>query len=60
MSVAELDRALAFYRGALGFTDKYQAGATGRRRPADQPWGERQAVLTDPDGHVRCLVAATT
>jgi uncharacterized glyoxalase superfamily protein PhnB len=25
--------------------------------PADQPWGERQAVLTDPDGHVVCLVA---
>ncbi|GAY08825.1 VOC family protein [Pseudonocardia sp. N23] len=24
--------------------------------PADQPWGERQAVLTDPDGHVVCLV----
>jgi uncharacterized glyoxalase superfamily protein PhnB len=25
--------------------------------PADQPWGERQAVLTDLDGHVICLVA---
>ena len=25
--------------------------------PADQPWGERQSVLTDPDGHVVCLVA---
>ncbi|AEA28292.1 VOC family protein [Pseudonocardia benzenivorans] len=25
--------------------------------PADQPWGERQAVLTDPDGHVVCVVA---
>ena len=25
--------------------------------PADQPWGERQAVLHDPDGHVICLVA---
>jgi uncharacterized glyoxalase superfamily protein PhnB len=24
-----------------------------------QPWGERQAVLTDPDGHVFCLVCAT-
>jgi predicted enzyme related to lactoylglutathione lyase len=24
--------------------------------PADQPWGERQSVLTDPDGHVICLV----
>jgi predicted enzyme related to lactoylglutathione lyase len=27
--------------------------------PADQPWGERQAVLRDPDGHVVCLVQAT-
>jgi predicted enzyme related to lactoylglutathione lyase len=25
--------------------------------PADQPWGERQSVLHDPDGHVICLVA---
>lgn len=25
--------------------------------PEDQPWGERQAVLHDPDGHVVCLVA---
>ncbi|RTL66560.1 MAG: glyoxalase [Pseudonocardiaceae bacterium] len=25
--------------------------------PADQPWGERQAVLTDPDGHVVCVVS---
>jgi len=24
--------------------------------PADQPWGERQSVLHDPDGHVICLV----
>jgi predicted enzyme related to lactoylglutathione lyase len=27
--------------------------------PADQPWGERQSVLTDPDGHVVCLVSAS-
>jgi catechol 2,3-dioxygenase-like lactoylglutathione lyase family enzyme len=33
------------------------AGATVVDAPADQPWGERQAVLTDPDGHVLCLVA---
>lgn len=26
--------------------------------PEDQPWGERQSVLTDPDGHVVCLVRA--
>ncbi|MEV5001101.1 VOC family protein [Nocardioides sp. LML1-1-1.1] len=26
--------------------------------PADQPWGERQAVVRDPDGHLVCLVGA--
>ncbi len=105
MSVAEVDRALVFYRDALGFTEKYRAGevvmlgvpggelelllhhrpptpgragiaaslivenvdvaptagekAGGRlaEPPADQPGGERQSVLTDPDGHVICLVA---
>jgi uncharacterized protein YndB with AHSA1/START domain/predicted enzyme related to lactoylglutathione lyase len=36
-----------------------KAGATVVDAPADQPWGERQAVLTDPDGHVFCLVGAT-
>jgi catechol 2,3-dioxygenase-like lactoylglutathione lyase family enzyme len=100
VSVADLDRALAFYRDALGFREKYRAddivvlgepelmlhrrtptpglhgvavslavddvdaataaaekaGATVVDRPAGQPWGERQAVLTDPDGHVVCLV----
>ncbi|MEU8661003.1 VOC family protein, partial [Actinoplanes philippinensis] len=35
-----------------------RAGATVIDAPADQPWGERQSVLTDPDGHVLCLVAA--
>jgi uncharacterized glyoxalase superfamily protein PhnB len=35
-----------------------KAGASVIDEPADQPWGERQAVLTDPDGHVFCLVAA--
>jgi uncharacterized glyoxalase superfamily protein PhnB len=102
--VAEIDRALGFYRDALGFTEKYRAGdaimlgvsggelelllhqrpptpglagiaaslivddvdsATAAAekaggivvdQPADQPWGERQSVLTDPDGHVICLV----
>lgn len=24
--------------------------------PSDEPWGERQSVLHDPDGHVFCLV----
>jgi uncharacterized glyoxalase superfamily protein PhnB len=36
-----------------------QAGATVVDAPADQPWQERQAVLTDVDGHVFCLVAPT-
>ncbi|NMO53556.1 glyoxalase [Actinoplanes sp. TBRC 11911] len=35
------------------------AGATVIDPPADQPWGERQSVLTDPDGHVFCLTAGT-
>jgi predicted enzyme related to lactoylglutathione lyase len=25
--------------------------------PSDQPWGERQAVLRDPDGHILCVVS---
>jgi len=105
VSVAELDRALALYRDALGFVEESRtdevamlgvpggelqlllhrrpptpgmfgvtasfavddvdasaaaaarAGAAVVDAPADQPWGERQAVLTDPDGHVLCLVA---
>jgi len=35
------------------------AGAIVLDAPTDQPWGERQSVLRDPDGHVICLVAAT-
>ena len=27
-------------------------------QPADQPWGERMAVVRDPDGHLVCLVGA--
>ncbi|WP_433382346.1 VOC family protein [Actinoplanes sp. CA-142083] len=101
VSVADLDRALALYRDALGLGEKYRAGdvvmlgdpevmlhrrpptpglagvaasyvvddvdavtaaaekagATVIDPPADQPWGERQAVLTDVDGHVFCLVS---
>jgi uncharacterized glyoxalase superfamily protein PhnB len=34
-----------------------KAGAAVVDAPADQPWRERQAVLTDVDGHVFCLVA---
>ena len=33
------------------------AGASIIKEPADQPWGERQSVLHDVDGHVFCLVA---
>jgi predicted enzyme related to lactoylglutathione lyase len=36
-----------------------RAGAAVIDAPADQPWGERQAVLNDLDGHVICLVAAS-
>jgi predicted enzyme related to lactoylglutathione lyase len=32
------------------------AGGSVIDEPADQPWGERQSVLRDPDGHVLCLV----
>lgn len=32
------------------------AGATIIDPPADESWGERQAVLHDVDGHVVCLV----
>lgn len=28
------------------------------RPPAVEEWGERQAVVRDPDGHLICLVAA--
>lgn len=104
VSVAELERALAFYRDALGCVEKHRAGeavmlavgagglelllherpptpglagvaaglvvddvdaataaaeragGTVVEEPADQPWGERQSVLLDPDGHVLCLV----
>lgn len=33
------------------------AGASIVKEPADQPWGERQSVLRDADGHILCLVA---
>ena len=102
VSVADLERALAFYRDALGLPEKYRAddvvmlgdpevllhrrtptpgmagvtasfvvddvdaataaaekaGGTVIDAPGNQPWGERQAVLADPDGHVLCLVSA--
>ena len=104
VSVAELDRALPLYEGALGLARRYAvpglvmladsagvevllherpptpgdagvaasfrvddvdaatesallAGASIIDGPADQAWGERQAVLHDADGHVLCLVA---
>lgn len=35
-----------------------QAGCRVIDAPSDQPWGERLAVLRDPDGHVICLATA--
>ena len=35
----------------------FGAGASIIKDSADQPWGERQSVLHDVDGHVFCLVA---
>lgn len=32
------------------------AGCAVLDEPTDQPWGERQSVLADADGHVVCLV----
>ena len=36
------------------------AGASIIRGPQDEPWGERQSVLHDVDGHVFCLVSPLT
>ena len=33
------------------------AGASVIKGPQDEPWGERQSVMRDADGHVFCLVA---
>ncbi|MEV0716015.1 VOC family protein [Asanoa sp. NPDC050611] len=35
------------------------AGGAVVDQPATQPWGERMAVVRDPDGHLVCLVDAT-
>ncbi|HWD61993.1 MAG TPA: VOC family protein [Humibacter sp.] len=35
------------------------AGCATVRGAGDEPWGERQAVLHDPDGHVVCIVGPT-
>jgi catechol 2,3-dioxygenase-like lactoylglutathione lyase family enzyme len=45
--VANVDAAAAAATGV---------GATIVRGPSDEPWGERQVVLHDVDGHVVCLV----
>jgi catechol 2,3-dioxygenase-like lactoylglutathione lyase family enzyme len=36
---------------------KEQGGAV-VDEPSDRPWGERQAVVRDPDGHLVCLATA--
>lgn len=46
--VADIDEAIVV---AIG------AGAQVVDVPDEQPWGERQVVLRDPDGHRVCLVA---
>lgn len=102
VSVADLDRALGFYRHLLGLPATCTGGSAFLRtdpgievylherpsepsdlsvaatfrlpgldervdmwrgqggavvdEPADQPWGERMAVVRDPDGHLVCLV----
>lgn len=33
-----------------------EAGGAVVDAPADQPWGERMAVVRDADGHIVCLV----
>ena len=33
-----------------------EAGASVVKDPQDEPWGERQSILRDADGHVFCLV----
>jgi predicted enzyme related to lactoylglutathione lyase len=45
--VAEVDAATA---------SAVRAGAEVVKEPSDQPWGERQSVLRDVDGHIFCLV----
>ncbi len=45
--VANVDAAAAAATGV---------GATLVEGPRDEPWGERQAVLRDVDGHIVCLV----
>ncbi|QDZ16743.1 glyoxalase [Humibacter ginsenosidimutans] len=36
--------------------DLVAAGAAVVRGPVDESWGERQAVLRDPDGQVFCVI----
>ena len=37
-------------------TAAVSAGAELVHGPDDEPWGERQSVLRDPDGHLFCIV----
>ncbi len=46
-AVEDLDRVCSAWEGARGSV---------LDPPADQPWGERMAMVRDPDGHLVCLV----
>ena len=50
--------ALSFAVDDLGRTCHVWENAQGTviDPPADQPWGERMAMVRDPDGHLVCLV----
>lgn len=56
------DTAVAVSLGVTGLDDlcaRWQAsGGAIIDPPADQPWGERMAVVRDADGHLVCLVEA--
>lgn len=45
--VEDVDRVCAAWQAADGVVID---------APGQQPWGERQAVVRDPDGHLVCLV----
>jgi catechol 2,3-dioxygenase-like lactoylglutathione lyase family enzyme len=61
LAVADLERALAFYRDGLGLESRgvigtefvgEAAGATLTDQPHDRPWGIYSGYFRDPDGHL--------